>query len=311
MIMVHVFIVNPMAGKRNFADSLREQISRLTDIEYYIFDTRSAGYEATLIKKIEHIFEDEKIRIYCCGGSGTFKNIINDIKDLDNVEVAFYPCGHTNDYLKTFKKEDQKRFTDIEELINGDVIDVDYIRYNNKGVCINTCSTGIDTRMVEKLDDYRFLYSVWNQLPYFLSLISALFHTRTIKCEITAGEKHYVDDFTEIFFGNGNIIGGSVQVYEDPDTTDGKGKYMLLRQDARRLWSIPVTIKMLKHKTRELEMIAEYGDVQSIYIRRLDDGPIPFNMDGEVSTFGGTIKLEIVHNGLHLVVPKGVTAGGN
>ena len=86
---------------------------------------------------------------------------------------------------------------------------------------------------------------------------------------------------------------------------------MLLRQDSRRLWSFPVVIKMLKRKTREIETFAEFGDVQCMYVRRLDDGPISFNMDGEVGTFGGTIKLEIVRNGIHLVVPKGVKADGD
>lgn len=305
--MVHIFIINPMAGKKNFADSLRNQISKLADIEYYIFDTRSAGYEATLIHKIQHIFEDEKIRIYCCGGSGTIKNIVNDISDLDNVEVAFFPCGNTNDFLKTFDKNDQERFYDIEELINGDVIDVDYIRYNNKGICLNTFSTGIDTRLLEKWKEYEFLASFWSRLPFIFALINSLLKTHTIKCEVTVGDKHYVDDFTEIFFGNGNVLGGMLHVYENPDVTDGKGKYMLLRQDARRFWTIPLAIKFLKRKTREVELVAEFGESQSIYIRRIDDGPITYDLDGELATFGGTVKVDIVHNGLHLVVPKGVT----
>ncbi len=306
--MVHIFIINPMAGKKNFADNLRNQISKLSDIEYYIFDTRSAGYEATLIKKIQHIFEDEKLRIYCCGGSGTIKNIINDINDLDNVEVAFFPCGLTNDFLKTFKKEDRERFEDIEELINGDVIDVDYIRYNDKGICLNTFSTGFDTRVLEKWHEYSFLSSLAYDLPFVLAFIESLFKTRTVKCEVTIGEKHYVDDFSEIFFGNGNMLGGVLHVYENPNVIDGKGKYMLLRQDARRLFSIPLAFKFMKRKVREIELYAEYGESQTIYIRRIDDGPIIYDLDGELATFGGTVKLEMVHNGLHFVVPKGVTA---
>lgn len=306
--MVHIFIINPMAGKRNFADSLRNQISKLPDIEYYIFDTRSAGYESILIKKIQHIFEDERLRIYCCGGSGTFKNIINDIDDLDNVEVAFFPCGDNNEFLRTFGKTDYERFFDIEELINGDVIDVDYIRYNNKGVCLNSVSTGIDSRTIDKQKDYTFLASFWRRMPFYAAIIDSLFKTRTIKCEVTIGDKHYVDDFTEIYFGNGNMVGSELHVYENPNTADGIGKYMLLRQDARRFWSIPLAVKFLQRKVTELELTAEYGDAQCVYIRRINDGPIVYNIDGELETYGGTIKLEMVKNGLHFVVPKGVQA---
>ena len=40
--------------------------------------------------------------------------------------MAFYPCGLTNDFIKCFSGK-EKRFHQIEELINGDVISVDYI----------------------------------------------------------------------------------------------------------------------------------------------------------------------------------------
>lgn len=306
--MVHIFIINPMAGWKNFADSLRNQISKLPDIEYYIFDTRSAGYEATLIRKIQHIFEDEKLRIYCCGGSGTFKNIVNDIDNLDNVEVAFFPCGNNNEFLRTFKKEDFERFFNIEELVNGDVIDVDYIRYNGKGICLNSFSTGLDTKFIEKYNEYKFLRTYGRKIPVFIAIIAALFKTHPLKCEVSAGDRHYVDDFTEVYFGNGSVVGTELHVYEHPNTNDGVGKFMLLRQDARKFWSIPVAISFMKRKPSEIELVAEYGDAQSIYIRRIDDGPVAYNVDGELETFGGTVKLEMVKGGLHFVVPKGVKA---
>lgn len=305
--MIHVFIVNPMAGNMHFAEALRKEISRYSDIEYYIFDTRNAGYEGELIKKIQHIFEDEKIRIYCCGGSGTLRNIVNDIENLDNVEVAFFPCGLSNDFLKIFSNEDQKRFTSLDELIHGEVLDIDYIRVNNKNIAINSVSAGIDGKFLNLIDDYRFLNSLGNQVPYLWCLFVSLFKAGTMKCEVTTSEKHYLDDFTEIYFGNGNVLGSNLYIYDNPDVTDGKGKYMFLRSDARKFWSIPIALKMLKRKNRELEYIAEYGEDNCIYIRRMDDGPIQYNADGEIITIGGTAKIEIVKKGLHFIVPKGVT----
>ena len=305
--MIHVFIVNPMAGRGDFAEKLRKKISEFKDIEYYIFDTRNAGYEGELINRIQHIFEDEKLRIYCCGGSGTIRNILNDIDNLDNVEVAFFPCGLSNDFLKVFPKNEQKRFSVLEELIYGDVIDVDYIRYNNKGIALNTFSMGIDSSLIECMEKYRFLNTIGNISPYLWALPVALLKSRTTKCEVTIGDKHYVDDFTEIFFGNGNVLGGSVCVYDEAIVNDGVGKYLLLRADARRFWSIPIAFNLIKKKYYKLKYIAEYGDAQCIYIRRINDGPIKYNVDGELLTFGGTVKLEMVKKGLHFVVPKGVT----
>ncbi|MCR4749621.1 MAG: hypothetical protein K5877_07535 [Lachnospiraceae bacterium] len=305
--MIHVFIVNPMAGRMDFAEKLRRNISEFKDIEYYIFDTRNAGYEGELISRIQHIFEDEKLRIYCCGGSGTIRNIINDIDNLDNVEVAFYPCGLSNDFLKVFPIKEQKRFSKLEELIHGDVIDVDYIRYNNKGIALNSFSFGIDSVVLEEMEKFRFLNTIGNLSPYLMTLPISLLKSRTLKCEVTIGEKHYVDDFTEIFFGNGNVLGGSVHIYDKAVVNDGMGKYLLLRSEARRFWTIPIVFNMIKKKFYKLNYITEYGDAQNIYIRRINDGPIKYNVDGELLTFGGTVKLEMVKKGLHFVVPKGVT----
>ena len=79
--MIHIFIVNSNAGNKEFANGLRVELSHIEDIEYYVFDVRYAGYEVELLHKVQHIFEDEKLRIYCCGGSGTLRNVINGIED--------------------------------------------------------------------------------------------------------------------------------------------------------------------------------------------------------------------------------------
>ncbi|MBO4846129.1 MAG: hypothetical protein J5525_07460 [Lachnospiraceae bacterium] len=305
--MIHVFIVNPMAGKMDFAEKLRRKISEFKDIDYYIFDTRNAGYEGELINRIQHIFEDEKLRIYCCGGSGTLRNIVNDIDNLDNVEVAFLPCGLSNSFIKVFPAKDQKRFKQLEELIYGDVVDLDYIRFNNKNIALNSFSMGIDSVLLEQVEKYRFINTIGNISPYMWCLPFALFKSHTTKCEVTIGEKHYVDDFTEIYFGNGNILGGNVSIYDEANVTDGLGKVVLLRSDARRFWSIPIVFNLMRKKFYKLKYIAEYADAQNIYIRRINDGPIKYNVDGEMLTFGGTVKVEMVKKGLHFVVPKGVT----
>ena len=118
--MKHIFIVNPYAGRLNFANNLRDQLEQIEGLEYYLFNSRYSGNETELAEKMTNFFPDEKIRIYACGGSGTFRNVLQGVGENPNVELAFYPCGQTNDFLKVFKEEDQMRFFDIEELIDGE-----------------------------------------------------------------------------------------------------------------------------------------------------------------------------------------------
>ena len=56
--------------------------------------------EKEIVERIAQYFKGEKVRIYSCGGSGTFRNILNSVSDLSNVELAYYACGLTNDFLK-------------------------------------------------------------------------------------------------------------------------------------------------------------------------------------------------------------------
>ena len=110
--MIHIFIVNPYAGKGAFADDLRLKLSRIEGLNYFVFSTRYKGHETELVKEIQDIFENEKLRFYCCGGSGTMRNMLNGFEKLDDAEIAFFPCGLTNDFLKMFDK-DEARFHDI------------------------------------------------------------------------------------------------------------------------------------------------------------------------------------------------------
>ena len=121
--MIHIFIVNPYAGEQTFADDLRAKLESIENLNYFVFNTRYAGYEKELVKKAYKIFEGEELRFYCCGGSGTMHNMLQGFDDLSKAEVAFYPCGLTNDYLKVFGK-DMERFYDIEELINGEIMEI-------------------------------------------------------------------------------------------------------------------------------------------------------------------------------------------
>ena len=66
--MVHVFIINPEIGRESLGELLRSQLEEIPNITYYVFDTRFAGEEQSLVRRIIRLFDQEDVRIYCCGG---------------------------------------------------------------------------------------------------------------------------------------------------------------------------------------------------------------------------------------------------
>ena len=74
--MRHVFIVNPMAGKR---DSVQKLLSRIREVYpqggYEVYATQAAGDAHRLA--MEAIEGGEPVRLYACGGDGTLNEVVN------------------------------------------------------------------------------------------------------------------------------------------------------------------------------------------------------------------------------------------
>lgn len=301
--MIHIFIINPFAGNKTFADDLRTKLSTIADLNYFVFNTRYAGYETELVKKIQHIFKGEKLRFYCCGGSGTMRNMLAGFDDLSKAEVAFFPCGLTNDFLKMFGKDEQ-RFRQIEELIRGDVIKVDYIR-SNHGVSLNTLSTGLDSNCVDKMNDYRILRFVGEEVPYFVSTVYSIFVSKTLDYEVTLDDEMFTGRFAEIFIGNGCVFGGNMFFAEHTCVDDGRAIFRL-SGNKRGFSLLPTLTALTGRKHDKVRKLMQCGECSRIRIRRTDGSPFTINLDGDLVKNITECEAEIVHKGLSLVVPRGV-----
>lgn len=302
-MVIHIFIVNPYAGREVYADELRGKLEKIPDLTFFIFTTRYAGHEEALVRKAVDLFSDEKLRFYCCGGSGTLRNMLNGIEDFSEVEMAVYPCGLSNDFFKVFE-EDEEKFSDLEALVNGDVVDIDYIR-SNHGVCLNTLSAGVDARVSRYMEKYRELYMVGKQLPYTLSLLNSLFMTDPNDLVIYLdGEKMEVS-CSEIVFANGLAIGGNLYLDSAADITDGEGCY-LIAPPKIGFSLLHLLLYLKRRKMDKVRQKMKCGRWCRVHIESKDGRPLVVNQDGELVGGYPEWDAEIVRKGLHFVVPRGV-----
>lgn len=301
--LTHIFIVNPIAGGGTFADELREKLEKMEGLNYFIFTTRNAGYEAVIVKQVQELFQGEKIRFYCCGGSGTFRNMVDAIEKKEEVEVAFYPCGMSNDILKCFE-EKAAWFKNLEALIHGKMIKIDYIQ-TDRGICLNSFSAGLDAEVLENYERFRGILALGNQIPYTLSVLLSGFsnNSRNIAVYIDGEERKMRT--TEMIFGNGCAINGNIYYSEQPDLQDGKGNYFIAEAGSfSQLLSIFYRLRQRRtDKIREKTLL---GTFCKIRIESLDGRPISGNLDGELMEGAMEWNLEIIPQGLHFIVPKGV-----
>ncbi|MCR5145316.1 MAG: hypothetical protein K6B67_08500 [Lachnospiraceae bacterium] len=301
----HIFIVNPYASDVDMVRKLRKVVEKLPEQDYFIFTTRGPKSEGDMVRRIQHYFLGYKLRIYCCGGSGTLRNIINGIEDLSKVEIAFYPCGLTNDFLKCFG-EDSVKFNKIENLIYGDAKQIDYIK-TDFGVALNSISVGADAKVIKNMERYRNLTIFGKRFPYIWASAISIFKFKPDEYEIKTDHNTYVGKINQIFYGNGNVLGGLMHFSDDKNGfVDGKGRYVL----GNATWGfgiLPSVMALVNSNQKKIDALSQNGYTEKMSIRRTDGKDLEVDFDGELQFGRNEINIEMIHKGLNFVVPKGVS----
>lgn len=302
--MVHIFVINQYAGNQNFEDELLKKIEKIENLEYYVFNTRNAGDEKNVVKQALQIFEGEKLRFYCCGGSGTIRNVLNGFDNLEDVEIAFIPYGMTNDFLKVFP-EQEKLFKDPMNLIHGKVIKIDYIKTNH-GISLNTFSWGWDSNFVKGLEEMRIFHVFGEKIPVILALLYAGTHAKSRKMEISLDGKKIQNRFTQFIFGNGITLGGFVNFAVNSEINDGKASFCVIPH-IKGLRMIRTFIRLMKNDMEYLRKNnVPIGTCSHMHIKSLDGTPLEMNFDGELEEGLTEWDIHIIPKGLNFVVPKEV-----
>lgn len=309
--MKHIFIINPVAGLADKTEEIRETLAKRDDIEAIVFVTEDAGHETSLMREMLEIFDDEDVRICVCGGSGTLSNVVDaiDVSDMDHVEVAYYPCGLTNDFLKNFG-DSGSSFNDLNEVLDGETTNVDYIRcvvdgndHNIKNELL-FATVGIAANVERTSRVMRFLGGLSPAFLYGLATLFAFPFSPAIDYEVIIDGVDYSREYKLLYIGNSVCMGGAfVPIKNDINCRDGYMNVLLLKK-------IP-PFHLIRYLTEFMhgELANKHGEDASIikckeiFIRRKDGRIMNINADGEIlSSYSWNMK--IVSGRMKFVVPK-------
>lgn len=299
--MIHIFIINNAAGKEHLADGIRQHLKKRKDIKYFAFNTVEAGEESTIAAKVAKYFDGERLRFYACGGSGTFRNMINGISDLANSEVAFFPCGLTNDFLKSFD-ENEAFFHDLDNLIDGRCQPIDYIKTNH-GIAVNSVSYGIDSRLIHYIDALRVFDIFGSQIPYILALLVGVVSSVPRKLILNIDDDETMLDYSELIFTNGCFLGGNLRTTPHANITDGKASYYVT-VDKKGPKLLPDLFALMKANFKKLNRLGSLGEASHFEICSADGTSVIMNLDGELVDGGRFWSIDIINKGLNFVMPK-------
>ena len=167
--MKHLFIINPLAGKKKDQERFRTSIHEIfRDRDYEIRVTEYAGHAEEIAREAAQ--SGEAVRIYACGGDGTLNEVVCGMAGYDNAAMTNVPTGTGNDFLKIFGPENKVAFCDLAALADGPQTAFDLMDCSGK-LGLGVICTGVDARIAEDVHHFKRLPLVRGMGAYILSLI--------------------------------------------------------------------------------------------------------------------------------------------
>ena len=304
--MRHVFILNPVAGKKQSALALKDEIevyfAAHPEMEYSIRLTDGVG-SATRIAREE--CEKGNVRLYACGGDGTLQETASGIPvGSADVELTVIPCGSGNDFVRTFGGGEA--FRNLADLIEGVTMPVDAV---NCGDCIslNIAAIGLDAAVGLKMQKYKSWPGVSGSMAYNIAVVDAVCHPIGVDMEIeidtAEGTIQRKGKYLMTLGANGRYYGGGYQGAPTAITDDGLLEFVMVKKISR--FQIPFVLGRYKAGTHEGVKCIE--TIRGTAMRVKAAKSMVCTIDGECFTTD-YIAFSVIPKAYRLTLPASVAA---
>lgn len=296
--MKHLFIVNPKAGGHDRTEEIRQQAVSAFAAREDRFEVYTTTAPMDAAEKIRaEAASGEELRVYSCGGDGTFNECVCGAVGLENVAVCPFPTGTGNDFCRMFGAE-KDCFRDLDALLDGWAHPIDVIDCNGR-MSVNICSVGIDARVGIDVHKYSRIPIIGGAAGYVVSLLVNVFKGLTSQMRVRCGDYSAEGKHTLVCACNGRYYGGGFNPSADARPDDGvldiyivKGVGLLQaasligKYASGRGGEVPEYVTRLQGTELEVELDEE--DV--------------VNIDGE-GLYTTSIRMKLLPGALKLLVP--------
>lgn len=227
--MMHLFIVNPIAGGKDSTEAVRakaEAVFKDRDDEFEIYVTRCAMDAPVKVREAAARYEH--VRVYACGGDGTFNECVSGAVGLENVAVCPFPTGTGNDFCRMFGDE-KDMYRDLGALVNGSEHDIDLIECNGR-YSANICSVGIDARIGVDVHKYSALPIIGGSMGYVVSTVVNVLKNINTKMHVVADGYDIDAKHALVCACNGRFYGGGFNPSLNARPDDGIMDVFIIRK---------------------------------------------------------------------------------
>lgn len=297
--MRHLFIVNPVAGGRDCTEDVRKKVlaafARRGGGSFEIYVTRAPMDAPEKIRA-----EADKggtLRVYACGGDGTFNECVNGAALQPNVAVAPFPTGTGNDFCRMFGEE-KEAYRDLDALLDGWETPIDLIDCNGR-FSANICSVGIDARIGADVHKYSKLPLIGGAGGYVVSLLVNVFRGVNEPMRLRCGDFSAQGKHALVCACNGRYYGGGFNPSPDARPDDGVLDVFAVR--GLNLFQLAAKIgKYASGRSAEIPDCVTRLSGTELEIALDRSGVV--NVDGEVMV-AQRLRWKLVPGALRLIVP--------
>ena len=210
-----------MAGGHDSSDEIADALVNIqADIELY----RTRGIRDATRHVAERLrqADSEPLRFYACGGDGTLNEVVSGVmaasdgeQRVRNVEVACYPCGSGDDFVRYWQGAD---FRDIEALVTGTAVPVDVMQLGDR-YCVNTLNFGFEAAVCHTMARVRRVPLIGGAMAYTTGIVASLATGRHNRCRVTVDGEVWLDG--EVLLLSASMPAAATTALHAPRTTTG------------------------------------------------------------------------------------------
>lgn len=302
--MKHIFVVNPNAGKRDrYSEicTLLKPYDGLIDYEIYKTTCKGDGREYVKNYLASHP-KEETYRFYAIGGDGSLHDVVNGAYCYENAEVACFPSGSGNDFIKNFK--DPECFKDLDKLIHGKTKKIDLLQCNDK-VSINIFNFGFDGEVTFKMHRIKRWPLMSGKGAYSLAAVSSLLFKMSTMMKITVDDEVIFDDKgLLIAVANGHTYGGGYKCAPLSTVDDGIIDVCLIKKVSRFSAASLMKIYRKGEHINHAKLVDKVIYKKCTHVQIESPKPVAYAIDGEVFR-EAKIDIKMLPLALNFVVPEG------
>ena len=226
--MKHIFIINPAAGQVDSTNKIKSYLEQNhAELDYEIYVTTAIGDATRFVADYCRQHDGEAVRFYACGGDGTLCEVASGAAERENVQVAVYPSGSGNDFVKYYGGKD--RFLDLDALIDAPAEPIDLIKVGDR-YSINVCNFGFDTTVAKTMIKVKRNKILGGKRAYVTGVATAVLTARFNKCIVTVdGEQLNDKKILLCTLANGKYVGGAFQCAPRSVNNDGLIEVCLIK----------------------------------------------------------------------------------